>query len=676
MSISFSIVIVNFNTQDFLNRCLSSIYSHIKRNDVEIIVVDNASTDGSQAMVKSLYPYVHLIEHTDNLGFVAANNQAIKIAHGRFILLLNSDTTLTEDGVDELITFMENTPDAGIVGGKIFFPDKSIQYSCRRFHRFIWEFFNQTVVLIKDISPFTKKMQMADFDYNSIRQVDWVSGAYMLIRKEIIDRIGLFDPEIFMFFEDTDLCRRVRSAGYNVYFVPGSKIYHYHGMSAKKNLARSIVYSFKSSIVYFRKHHGMMITVWYRLSVITTWYAFSYTLRILNLILPLQKIKKKKELFKNLINEYTTIKNSLVTPYPVLHVLYSGKLAGAEEYTRTLVNNLNKKIYSTHVCFLHSGGAIAELIRQAGIPVTIIGMKHGFDVFGAFKFLSFVETRFFSLIHFHMPNMLSMWISLLTGNRVVYQEHNSIMESGLRRILFKQLFHKAKKIIAVSLFTKNRLIDNYNLQGKKVEVVYNGIDLNKFQINFEKGSFRNSLCIKKNIPIIGFVGRLSIREKGCDLLLDAIAKVKSSYGNFHLLVLGEGSLKTSLEQYARQLDLTDYVSFLGARSDIPYFFNIFDVFVLPSKMESFGLVLLEAMACKVPVVAFSVGGIPEIMENGTQGFLATPYDIDELAEKILILLKDKSLRKKLGHAGFIQAKNFQIQQNISHIERIYKEVIT
>jgi len=298
-----SVIIVNYNTADLLRNCLSSIYENVSDLDFEVIVVDNDSKDSSTEMIKKSFPQAILIESKKNLGFVKANNLGVQKAKGKYILLLNSDTIVTKEGFSDITNFMDSTPDAGVVGGKIYFSDTVIQDSCRLFPTMISEFLNQTICLIKYFNPFSKKLRMLDFKHDRIIQADWVTGAYMFIRKEIIDKTGLFDPAIFMYFEDTDFCLRVKQAGYNVYFVPLGKIYHLHGASSKKIMAKTSVYCFLSSIIFFKKVYSPLKVALYKNAVITAWFILKYLLDAISLILKNDKVAEKRNLFCNMLSE-------------------------------------------------------------------------------------------------------------------------------------------------------------------------------------------------------------------------------------------------------------------------------------------------------------------------------------------------------------------------------------
>ncbi len=305
MKPTLSVIIVNWNTKDLLKTCLKSLDRYLSLDSLsyEIIVVDNASTDGSQEMVKKEFPHVKLIENRENLGFVKANNQAAKIARGKYLMLLNSDTEMIGTGAKEIIEFMKKNPRVAIVGGKIYNPDMTIQRSCRRFPS-LWRLYAEnTFRLIKHIpTPFYNRYIMKNFDYNSIRKVDWVTGAYMYIKKELVDKYGLFDENIFMFYEDTLLCYKFKKLGYDVYFYPSAPIVHYHGGSRKKVHIYSIISAFNSSVYYISQVYSYYVAKAYKNFVLITWIIFYYIFYFFSFLG--KNFKKKKKQFFDMLECY------------------------------------------------------------------------------------------------------------------------------------------------------------------------------------------------------------------------------------------------------------------------------------------------------------------------------------------------------------------------------------
>ncbi|MDD2465997.1 MAG: glycosyltransferase family 2 protein [Desulfobulbus sp.] len=227
-----SVVIVNWNTQELLRDCLNSLCKFQK--GYEVIVIDNASIDGSVEMVKKEFPELILIQNDKNFGFCKATNQGISIAKGKFILLLNSDTVVNPTAIDEVVSFLETHEDSGIAGCKLTYPDGSFQSSCFRFPN-LWG--NVTTYLyLAQIFRTSYLLNWDRYGYKAyVRpvKVDCVMGSFLMIKKSVIEECGLLDEAYFMFAEETDLCYRAKKAGWSTYFIPSVSIVHNHSGSQK-----------------------------------------------------------------------------------------------------------------------------------------------------------------------------------------------------------------------------------------------------------------------------------------------------------------------------------------------------------------------------------------------------------------------------------------------------------
>ena len=228
--VDISFIIVNWNTRDSLINCLNSIYKTVKDVDYKICVVDNNSTDGSQEATRKHFPEVNLIENKTNTGFAHANNQALKIMQGRFAVLLNSDTILQEEAIKNLLTFMNDFPEAGIAGVQLLNDDGSKQNSIDNFPSIETEIFNKSILRLL----FPNKYPSKGGNYTSPIEVDSVIGACMMVRKEAMDEVGVFDEDYFIFLEETDWCFRMHEKGWKVYHVPDARVIHSSGYSKKK----------------------------------------------------------------------------------------------------------------------------------------------------------------------------------------------------------------------------------------------------------------------------------------------------------------------------------------------------------------------------------------------------------------------------------------------------------
>ncbi|MCS7178112.1 MAG: glycosyltransferase family 2 protein [Anaerolineae bacterium] len=251
-----SVLIVNWNVRDLLRRCLHSILASLPIGALEIIVVDNGSTDGSAEMVRAEFPQVHLIANTDNRGFTRANNQGLAVARGRYILLLNPDTEVVGDALETMITFADAHPNVGIVGPQLLNPDGTVQSSRRRFPTLGTALFEST--WLQPYAPRRLLMHyyVLDRPDHEIQDVDWVTGAALMARREAVEQVGPLDEGFFMYSEELDWCRRFREAGWRVVYLPTAQVIHHEGKSSEQALPARHIHFQTSKVRYFRKYHG------------------------------------------------------------------------------------------------------------------------------------------------------------------------------------------------------------------------------------------------------------------------------------------------------------------------------------------------------------------------------------------------------------------------------------
>mgnify|MGYP002638712354 FL=1 len=251
-----SIVIVNYNVKYFVEQCIHSIQKAVNGLTAEVFVVDNNSVDGSVRMIREKFPEVHLIENKDNKGFSKANNQAIKKAKGKYILILNPDTILEDDTLTKCVNFMDDHPDAGGLGVKMidgkgkFLPESKRGLPSPSVAFF--KMFGFSSLFPK--SKLFNKYNLGYLDKNKTHEVDVLAGAFMMVRKTVLDDIGLLDEEFFMYGEDIDLSYRITKAGYKNYYFPGTRIIHYKGESTKKSSVNYVFFFYNAMIVFARKH--------------------------------------------------------------------------------------------------------------------------------------------------------------------------------------------------------------------------------------------------------------------------------------------------------------------------------------------------------------------------------------------------------------------------------------
>ena len=246
-----TIVIVNWNTKNLLRDCLRSIYRTVRDMTFEVIVVDNASQDGSVAMLEEGFADVRILANSENRGFAAANNQAFAVMKGRYALLLNTDTVLTEGAVHELFAFMENNRRVAMVGGQLLNRDGSKQNSIANVPTLFTLVMNTS--LLEYLFP--RKYPSKRYEHKKPLEIESVIGACMLVRKKAMDEVGIFDERYFFFFEETDWACQMRAAGWQVCHVPSASIYHLQGQSIGRNV-RSRVEFYRSRYKFFHKWKG------------------------------------------------------------------------------------------------------------------------------------------------------------------------------------------------------------------------------------------------------------------------------------------------------------------------------------------------------------------------------------------------------------------------------------
>jgi len=287
-NVQLTISIVSYNTKALLNNCLDSIYKNIKNISFEVIVVDNNSTDGTIEMLEEKFPRIKLIKNKENVGFAKANNQAILKSRGKYFLLLNSDTVVLPGSIEKMMEFMDSNLEAGAVSCRLIFPDGSPQpwinvysnmgtnlwiillriFQVKRliskpgWRRFLIKYFKR--ILGKAINSYFDCYRNGQV----IREVDFGSGACLLVRREVIEKVGLLDENFFMYYEDADWCIRIKRAGWKIYFLSNVKIIHYEGKSSNDLIWRISPPRYKSACYFFKKYYGRKSVVLLKVLVI------------------------------------------------------------------------------------------------------------------------------------------------------------------------------------------------------------------------------------------------------------------------------------------------------------------------------------------------------------------------------------------------------------------------
>jgi len=266
--LDLSVVILNWNVRDLLQQCLKSLTTAHGPFSTEVIVVDNASSDDSAAMMRAEFPDVRLVVNTTNRGYAGGNNDGIAAATGRYVLILNPDTQAVGDALSTLASYADAHPDVGVVAPQLLNADGSAQSSRRRFPTLMTALFEST--WLQPIAPrgVLHDYYVLDRADDETQEVDWAVGACLLVRRQVIQQVGALDEGFFMYSEEMDWCRRIQQAGWKIVYLPQAQVIHHMGKSSDQVVAQRHIYFQTSKVRYFRKHHGKWTAGFLRIALL------------------------------------------------------------------------------------------------------------------------------------------------------------------------------------------------------------------------------------------------------------------------------------------------------------------------------------------------------------------------------------------------------------------------
>ncbi len=262
--LDLSIVIVNWNTRDLLRDCLRSVYQSEGEFTFEAIVVDNCSNDGSPGMVREEFPQVHLIESGTNAGYACANNLGLRRLQARYYLLLNPDTVLPPHALEEMVAFMDAHPEAGMAGPKLVMADGSLDLACRRAFPTIENSFYKLFGLSR-LFPNSRRFGQYNLTYldpDETAEVDSVVGAFLMVRREVVEQVGGLDEQYFMYAEDLDWALRAKKAGWKVYYYPEVTVLHYKRQASDQNPRKAQFEFWRAMYIFYNKHYADDTRFW------------------------------------------------------------------------------------------------------------------------------------------------------------------------------------------------------------------------------------------------------------------------------------------------------------------------------------------------------------------------------------------------------------------------------
>jgi GT2 family glycosyltransferase len=272
-----SIVVVSWNVKDLLRRSLASVITSLgcgtgRQLSCQLIVVDNASSDGSAEMLGEEFPQIHLVANSENVGFTRGNNQGIAVSDGRYVLLLNPDTEVVGDALGEMVAYMDAHQRVGALGPQLLYPDGRVQSSRRRFPDLRTAYVESTFIQpwFAD-SRILRRYYVLDASDHEILAVDWLVGACLLLRREALQEVGTLDERFFMYSEELDWCYRAKKAGWEVVYLPTARVVHHVGKSSEQVLPVRHAQFQRSKVLFFKKHHGYWTGETLRLFLLLTY---------------------------------------------------------------------------------------------------------------------------------------------------------------------------------------------------------------------------------------------------------------------------------------------------------------------------------------------------------------------------------------------------------------------
>ena len=671
-----AIIIVNYNIKNELEKCIESIYQNPPSCDYSINVVDNASKDNSVQMVREKFPNVNLYANKENLGFAKANNIVLRKVKSEFVLILNPDTIVLPRSLDVMLNFIEKDAETAIVGPKLIDYRKNVLNSCEMYpslnSELIQSFYlDKLGIFTKWISKFT----LSRWDHNSVREVDWITGACLMVRMKAMNDIGLMDENYFLYYEDVDLCYRIKKKGWKVYFLPDVQIIHHQGRSTKTILDKTILISHKSKYHFLRTYakkedldkYKMIVDLGIRLRLII-WaicYLFDIKNRPFNKARLIAYFKSLKIIpFNNVAFDVTS---------------FSRFKAGVEYYIKNMFMAISR-------ADLNGLNFISiDLSSNRKESNTSVFTK----IFRGFNLIYQIQIRLPYLLSknrisvLHSPAYVSPVFKIcpyvMTIHDLSFMLFPEMFISTYRlylKILMPLSVKRADLIIAVSEHTKQDIIKILKVPEEKIKVIYEGAEERFYKSH--SPYLIKSFIKKNNLPekFILFVGTLEPRKNLKGLLKAYSIYSKRTDKPLKLVLTGmKGWLYNDVFELIETLNLKDNVIFTGYLSDdeMPYLYNAASLFVYPSFYEGFGLPVVEAMACGTPVIASNVSSLPEVLGNA--GILIDPNNIEEIALAIQNILEDDKFRHELIEKGLTRAKDFSWDKAAQETIKIYKECI-
>jgi len=705
------IIIVNYNSTDYLLKCLESIYSCLQNIPSRVFVQDNHSEDDADR-IKDKYSQVILTKNSHNTGFSKAVNRALMEGDSPYIGLLNPDSYVLGNFFQPIIKYMDNNPEVGIIGPQILDHDGSVQGSARTFPTPLTGLFGRSSLLTRFFpnNPFTREnILTTQSDGKTPMEVDWVSGACMVVRRKAVDDIGLMDERFFLYWEDADWCKRMWENGWKVVYFPQGSVIHYVGGSSTQAFLRSSFEFHTSSYKLFEKHNKT--SFWFVKPLAITGISLRLCLVMISngIILwhqrhPLVESHKKESIA---LEKDRKIK--------ILRIIARLNIGGPAIHVHLLTEGLDKKKFELIL-------AVGKLSPQEGDmsylfdaadnkPIIIPELQREISLRMDLKALQRIFSKLIQekpdIVHTHTAKagtsarLAVLMYNLIYGKkvRIVHTFHGYVFEgyfSKAKSLLFvwieRLLARFTDVIIALSGIQKKELVEKFRIAPTdKIKTVQLGFDLRPF-LGSEalKGQFRRSLGISNDTLLIGIVGRL-VPIKNHFMFFNAAQFFleHNPDANIKFIVIGDGELRDGLEGYSTKLGLDDHVVFCGWMRNVPMVYADLDILALTSSNEGTPVSIIESMASSVPVIATDAGGVIDLLgpsdglhksdgfEVCERGILCRKNDAQGFTKGLKYLIDGniQEKQKRLMRARSFAIERFSEKRLLNDIESLYIELM-